>query len=61
VASVEAVEWVHTDTEYRMIRQVIIRVPYPIGTGADDELDGMLHTAAQSWCHGMNRKRILER
>ena len=62
VASVQAVEWVHIDgMEDRIVRQVIVRMPYPIGVDATDELDGMLHTAAQSWCHGMNRKRILER
>ena len=40
---------------------VSVRVPYPAAAADLEELRMMLHTAAQNWCHGMNRKRILER
>jgi len=36
-------------------------IPYEVEPEYLEELRMTLHAAAQSWCHGMNRKRILER
>ena len=49
------------DEETDGIWGVGLCLPYRVEPEDLGELEGMLHTAAQSWCHGMNRKRILER
>ena len=38
-----------------------LHAPFDVENEYLEELRMALHTAAQNWCHGMNRKRILER